>query len=135
MGQPVAKRTLLNRSETFLFTIYEVVGADWIRPVTRGGSISVAMLGGIVQAGDRVLSATTPHTLSNDGTAVLLFLTRIPGAPKLFAGNRPIRIVNGAIPAAEFPEAASITASNGSIPLDVLLTVLRGHHLKCAAPR
>ena len=134
VGHAVSSRTLLNQSETFLITIYEVAVGDWIRPAKRGGSITVAMLGGDVQVEGRTLSARI-HDPLGPGVPLLMFLTHVPGAPKLHALNRPLVIVNGKISSAAFPGGAALAGPDSEIDLTVLTAALRRHQANCGVAR
>jgi hypothetical protein len=134
VGHAVSSRTLLNQSETFLITVYEVAVGEWIRPSKRGGTLSVAMLGGDVLVDGELLSARVLDPL-RPGVPVLMFLRRVPGAPRLYAVGRPFPVVNGKISATEFLAGASLAGPDGRIDVANLMTVLRGHSAKCGEPK
>jgi hypothetical protein len=105
VGQVVASRALLNRSETYLVTTYTVAVSEWIRPRGGPGTIQVAALGGQVQIGERSFSArlaTVPLLASE--TPVLLFVNRVPGASHTLALHSPaVRIDSGVITPDDLP--------------------------------
>jgi hypothetical protein len=133
VGHAVSSRTLLNHSETFLITVYEVLVGEWIRPSRRGGTITVAMLGGEVQVGDKTFRSVAGSEPALEMPA-LLFLARIPGT-QAFAGARPMHIVNGALSATEFWEAERLAEPNGRISLKETGDLLRRHALKCTVEK
>jgi len=59
VGHPESQRALLNKSETFLFTDFEVAVERWIRPAgTVARTVSVSLAGGQVEVAGRLLTAT-----------------------------------------------------------------------------
>jgi hypothetical protein len=103
VGQAVSSRAILNKSESFLVTIYELAVADWVRPSGGPRSIHVAMLGGRVQVDDTTLSSTALPLLEMS-SPVLLFLKRISGIDQIYAlKTTPVRLQDGAFVAEDFP--------------------------------
>ena len=88
LGFALSRRVLLNKSETFLITDYQVAVQHWIRPLSGPRTISVTLLGGDVEVGGERMSATAgrPHDLS---MLSVLFLKRIPNAGGGFALSAP----------------------------------------------
>jgi hypothetical protein len=86
VGTPVAQHVLLNSTETFLFTDYEIAVTDWIHgrppapvrpePTT---TISVSFLGGQAIVGGKTLTAVGAMPLEQ-GHAYVLLVKRIPGS-------------------------------------------------------
>lgn len=130
VGHAVSSRALLNRSETFLITVYEVAVGEWIRPSRRGGTISVAMLGGDVQVQDKLLSARVRDPLTL-GVPVLMFLRHVPGAPRLYVVAEPLAVANGKVSLAGFPHGPSVS----QIDLSSLANILRAHGNRCGVSR
>jgi hypothetical protein len=85
VGTPVAQHVLLNSTETFLFTDYEIAVTDWIHGRPPGPvrpeptTISVSFLGGQAIVGGKTLTAVGAMPLEQ-GHAYVLFLKRIPGS-------------------------------------------------------
>jgi hypothetical protein len=117
VGQAVDTRTLLNRSETFLFTDFTVAVTNWIKPRGGPGTVNVAMLGGAVEVGNTLLKSTALPILELQKSA-LLFLKRIPGVSHAYGlTSRAVRLESGVVVNADLPKhPGKDLAQNASLP-------------------
>ncbi len=103
VGPPVDSRTLLNRSETFLFTDFTIAVTDWVSPPGGPGTVHVAMLGGAVEVGNTLLRSTALPLLELQ-MPTLLFLQKIPGVTKAYGlASRPVRLAQGKVLTTDLP--------------------------------
>jgi hypothetical protein len=106
MGEATRSRAILNRSETFLVTDFEVAVSEWLRPSDGPRVIHVAMFGGEVEAGGRTLKAMALPLLNLHAPA-LLFLKNIPGTSRAYAlDTLPVRLQQGTFVEGDFPQRA-----------------------------
>jgi hypothetical protein len=130
MGEAIESRVILNRSETFLVTDFEVSVSEWLRP--NGGSrvIHVTMFGGEVEAGGKTLKATSSPPLDLHAPA-LLFLKKIPGTSQAYVlDTLPIRLKQGTFVGDDFPQRA-LQSLRGSPAVNDVLSHLREKHNSC----
>ena len=81
VGRATSSRTLMNKSETFLFTDYTFSVDNWICPASGSATIMVSMLGGVVTVLGRELRAHADDPLQLDRRYVLLLDVMSDGGP------------------------------------------------------
>jgi hypothetical protein len=132
IGQAVGSRAILNRSETFLVTDFEVSVSEWLRPSGGPRVIHVAMFGGEVEAGGRMLKAMALPLLDQHAPA-LLFLKTIPGTSRAYALHTPpVRVRQGTFVGDDFPQRAARELKSSPSVNDVLIR-LREKHKSCGS--
>jgi hypothetical protein len=101
VGQVITSRTLLTRSETFLFTEYRVAVTEWIRPVRGPDTVDVAMIGGAVEVGGKPTRTLEDRPLMDLHSPALLFLKGVPGTSSAYSA-RQIRMHDGKVDLNDF---------------------------------
>lgn len=82
-GHPTGQKTLLNKSESRLFTVSSVAVELWVRPASGRSTLDAGFLGGEVQWQEQtLLTAAGPRPTL--GKPYLFFLKRVPKSSAYF---------------------------------------------------
>jgi hypothetical protein len=130
VGREVGRRTLFNKSETFLITVVTLEIWEWVRPASGPRRIELAFTGGVVRIG-REMMGTKSGRLPDLRPVAVVFLRRIPGIDAYRSAADPLPLLDPSDSVR--PEAASEWRRRHYSPVPDPMTVgdFRSASIRC----